>query len=524
MSRHIKVHGEPYTMAFAPGTQHLRRNNDPPNASEEVSIRSRLLEARSELQKVDDAIARLNGHRAAIQAFADEHAAMLSPLRRFPNEILSEVALQCLDGPLESGRYTTLNTKDILWVLGQVCRSWRNAILSFPRVWSFIRITDEDIQPSNVKYAITELLRRSKDAPLFLEARVSDDQASTFIIKALVRHSSRWCEATIRLPSDQLPHLNSVKGRLPALVNLTLLVDIDDDDAGPRPRFDLDAFKVAPALRSVVSWHDMEELPISLPWSQLTLYDGWQQQEGAHLRILRLLTNVERCDLADNSGELIPADDRPTPILLPRLRSFKFTHEIELLNHLTLPALDYLEILAGADSTEPSMNPLVSLIARSSCSITSLSYHCTHSDQNFLITALRSMPTLSTLAIVDESTFDPDFLPHLIVQGTSEDILLPNLKVLKMDWAKDDLDEYWGMFPGLDGAAMVVLIESRRQPQSLGDRNATVASLEVFHFEIYLDYEHRFSPSSVRRFDEWRRDGMDIEVLSMNRQELGNFA
>lgn len=96
----MMVQGEHRVAPYTPETQHLRRSNDPPNAPEETSIRSRLVVAQSEVQKLDAVIVRLNTfyrsavkRRAATQTLADEYSGILSPLRRFPNEILSEVAL-----------------------------------------------------------------------------------------------------------------------------------------------------------------------------------------------------------------------------------------------------------------------------------------------------------------------------------------------------------------------------------------------------------------------------------------------
>lgn len=119
------------------------------------------------------------------------------------------------------------------------------------------------------------------------------------------------------------------------------------------------------------------------------------------------------------------------------------------------------------------------------------------------------------------TTFDPNFLPHLIEQGTPESILLLNSTVLKTERARDGIDAGRRLVPGLDGAVIVELVESRRRKlQSLGDRN--VASLGVFNFKIHLQHEHDFAPPSVRRFDEWRREEMDIMVSSVMRPQIVN--
>ncbi|KAK0466605.1 hypothetical protein IW261DRAFT_1683506, partial [Armillaria novae-zelandiae] len=64
---------------------------------------------------------------------------ILSPCRRLPNELLTDIFIRCssvcdeLDSPLNPGAFH--------WTLSHVCRKWREVAIGTPEMWSHIRLS-----------------------------------------------------------------------------------------------------------------------------------------------------------------------------------------------------------------------------------------------------------------------------------------------------------------------------------------------------------------------------------------------
>ncbi|KAJ7649818.1 hypothetical protein FB45DRAFT_718963, partial [Roridomyces roridus] len=85
--------------------------------------------AKTELARVEAAIANLTAQRAGLDDFIQSHTTVVG-LRCFPNELLAEIFLRCVDyrsyfDPLTNGP----------WIVARVCRRWRNVALSCPGLW-----------------------------------------------------------------------------------------------------------------------------------------------------------------------------------------------------------------------------------------------------------------------------------------------------------------------------------------------------------------------------------------------------
>ncbi|KAJ3544392.1 hypothetical protein NMY22_g2801 [Coprinellus aureogranulatus] len=105
----------------------LVNGNDPPNAVESASVRQDLNSLRTQIAQLE---ATLEGLRQRERA----RLAILSSVRRIPDEILGEIFLLALPPVLdEMGR-------DALLGLSLVCRRWRSACLATHRLWGGIKI------------------------------------------------------------------------------------------------------------------------------------------------------------------------------------------------------------------------------------------------------------------------------------------------------------------------------------------------------------------------------------------------
>jgi hypothetical protein len=80
--------------------------------------------------------------------FVEEHSALLSPIRRVPNDILSLIFLASLPRNSHFQKLTKLSGIHPALVLSHVCRRWRHMSLSTPSLWSVINI-DISQMPEN---------------------------------------------------------------------------------------------------------------------------------------------------------------------------------------------------------------------------------------------------------------------------------------------------------------------------------------------------------------------------------------
>ncbi|KAF9270025.1 hypothetical protein L218DRAFT_7706 [Marasmius fiardii PR-910] len=108
---------------------------------------------------------------------------LLIPICRLPAEVLANVFMHCtsnipafVDGNLAKGRET-------LFRIARVCHHWRTIALNTPELWSR---PDFSLGPP----LALEMLDRSRDAPLVIEAEVGDETVD-MLSEALVRHISR---------------------------------------------------------------------------------------------------------------------------------------------------------------------------------------------------------------------------------------------------------------------------------------------------------------------------------------------
>ncbi|KAJ6559988.1 hypothetical protein B0H19DRAFT_890834, partial [Mycena capillaripes] len=116
----------------------ILHTNALPSDSECQRIRHFLADSEKELDHLTEELERLDALRKEIlqkrrhlQEFIDAHRALLSPVRRLPEDIVRAIFMASLPStrnPAISGQETPL-------LLCQICRSWRNTALATPRLW-----------------------------------------------------------------------------------------------------------------------------------------------------------------------------------------------------------------------------------------------------------------------------------------------------------------------------------------------------------------------------------------------------
>ncbi|KAK7470066.1 hypothetical protein VKT23_001504 [Stygiomarasmius scandens] len=90
----------------------------------------------SEISRLEAALFSLKQERNAVQQLIDAHKALLSPARRLPPDILSQIFVRCLP----EDRNATRSLTDAPLSLGRVCRLWRQVASVTPHLWTSIHI------------------------------------------------------------------------------------------------------------------------------------------------------------------------------------------------------------------------------------------------------------------------------------------------------------------------------------------------------------------------------------------------
>ncbi|KAJ7911830.1 hypothetical protein B0H13DRAFT_1526697, partial [Mycena leptocephala] len=153
----------------------------------------------------DDKISQL---RAQLERLEQEHTslatdlsrntAILSPMRRMPPEILSEIFMLTLPSDravLEHGR---INMRDSPWVLTHICGRWRIVALASSSLWSFIGIDCTIRRDLSAAFPL-RLLAVQPQRATHLRVNFTPGGIHSMyemsVIQLLVEHSPRWEDA-----------------------------------------------------------------------------------------------------------------------------------------------------------------------------------------------------------------------------------------------------------------------------------------------------------------------------------------
>jgi hypothetical protein len=183
--------------------RHFIKVNHPPDPQEEARIRSNLAANRQKVASKDLP----EEEKTLLFETIVSQEAILSPVRRVPIEIISEI----IQGVVAGGNSIELSSEpnsgftSSLWCCIKVCHLWREAALSTPSLWSFINIrTHIDIR-ERVLQVLEVLLERSHSYPLNLglflwsnNPDMSHDQLKK-LMEVLTVHRYRWHTLSLSL-------------------------------------------------------------------------------------------------------------------------------------------------------------------------------------------------------------------------------------------------------------------------------------------------------------------------------------
>ncbi|KAJ7231031.1 hypothetical protein B0H12DRAFT_1240046 [Mycena haematopus] len=356
----------------------LFTTNEPPEDSESTFIRSvisktatRLASLEDEIYKVTEKLKHLEDERASLSSHLMQHKAILSPLRRMPPELLSEIFSSTLPSLGETWQDRKHYMDHSSWVLSHVSSRWRTVSLSTPSLWSSIAINYNEPRITYPAAPVEAQLQRADKLKIhFYSFKEPDSHLQIQMFRLLSEHSERWEELSLGVTSDLFPLLAALHNRVPSLKRLWL----QGEDESLTAAQSIDYFQSAPSL-----------------------LDFGNQQ----LAILKLAQNVVEARL-DN----IP-DDESWPISdeifdLPHLRRMYVSH-VKALSFLRAPALTGIAL---ADLTEDGIDDelgfLESFVDRSACPLRRLSLIAVPAHATIKI--LEKFPFITELAIAIEAS------------------------------------------------------------------------------------------------------------------------
>ncbi|KAK1235872.1 hypothetical protein PQX77_000884 [Marasmius sp. AFHP31] len=385
----------------------LSTSNEPPSSFACELFRPRYAQTIETLKILDSQIEKLREERARIKEQSRLYASILHPIRNLPPELLTEIFRICTashtkepvqdDIERSDSFLGSLNTCKAPWVLGQVCRTWREVAISAADLWTRVEVPWRKLeaQLSNQRLASLKCnlmlqLERSRTQPLAI-VYGADMNTVEGALPLILKFHSQWEDVFLEGDVRVFRYLHPYRGRFPKLktLRLSLKGHGENDVTG--------AFDDLPSLERLTLADDVEYLLRSedqLPWKRVMHYTSRESISllpdirdsysllpdiGEQSRILPRLVNIHTCVI-----ESITQSDVVIPELTPPL-NLKFLHTLVLsqeydsvigilLDWLILPALRVLRLSQSFDYPRA----LIDFLDRSSCQLEELVVTDTH--------------------------------------------------------------------------------------------------------------------------------------------------
>ncbi|KAI3603787.1 hypothetical protein WG66_006743 [Moniliophthora roreri] len=487
------------------------RSNSYPTGSD--TFKEEFEAAKINLDRLTATIALLEAERARLKGIVEKYSAILHPLRAMSPEALQSIFQSCVEcSEQEEPRpKSSLVPSGMPWVLGQVCRYWRNLALSTSHLWTSvvldIRVQSHDrkTQPISSQTLLLGLQTyRSQNLPLTVTIyceRLKDYSNHPLMVLICAR-SQQWRSLRIEGHADMLRGpMSSVRGLLPSLESMS--IDLTDGGSYSRP----DEMELAPALRAL-TLHGFTS--IRLPWHQIKYFQLRSSRERSKLvstaytdrvmTTLNQLSDVEVCDLHfDNEIE----SNLYTSLSLFQARHLNCNHLTSLtisasswcsapnfIRRITAPKLNSLKITTPFSGWDQ----LLWLISRSSCKLTELSIRAAERDScnEYVLNVFSSVRDLTFLELGFRDTLIPGQGEELISLLSSP--VLPRLEKLSIIQSSSSRSPY------SDGVLLNALEYRWNPPEGSGVNRLRVVTLGMKVID----------PASRRRLEALRAEGLVV--------------
>ncbi|KAJ6509130.1 hypothetical protein DFH09DRAFT_1436762 [Mycena vulgaris] len=464
---------------------------------------------RARLTEIDEEIAGLRArliHLAAARKPIVESLKSVSyPVVTLPPEITAEIFLHYVDSPHiggsglglphppREGGYGPL-------LLASICRAWRNVALALRPIWFCMHLDSGPDTISMTESLLEYWIPRAGSHPL--DITLGSTMGTNLLCALVAPYSLQWESFSCALQTPITFPSELIRGRMPLLRKLQLSLSATEE-AMAQPTM-VTTFDDAPQLREV-HLVDFTLQWISLPWVQLTTLNLTGQDPTQCVEMLHQTPNLETLtvDLP------FPATAPVVPLRLAHLHTLKFYEtqaDLDLLDHLILPALAHLEL---AMLSTPVLPQLSAFLVRSACALQSISMLTTASRP--ALACLRLVPTVRVVRIRDAEWYDREF-SQLFGILASEDAFLPNLQSLSFNPCTNSLE--------IPYAELADMLAARW----LGRGNDS-GSARLESFELVFAQHRRFREpidvveveNGLTKFRALMDDGLKINIRSLQK-------
>ena len=384
-------------------------------------------------------------------------------LPNIPAEIFGEIFYLVLRGPISNNQESLFP-----WNLGRVCKSWRHAFVTYPKLWAFISLdvitVDDDANLEKICNRFLLCLQRSGNHPLSLilcaREKIDGDQRSPWMQawKAFLSCSQRWKNIVLYGEALQFRDLTiECKGGFPLLQSFTLC---------SYKHSACDAFHDAPRLTQFGLVY-YENLPVSHAWSfplsQLTKFTLAMNgiSSDALQVLLENLHNIQELCFKASGCNWTPDISPFPPRYLEHLRVLE-VHYVQILQVIKAPSLVELRLETASDIYPVGEDGyemfdfyrkvVEAFIELSSCHLRKLVL------TGFLIEQtkplINSFPNLEELCIDERYEFSCALLGPLNDDASSfneelESTAFPNLRILTLNCESCRTEDIIGVLTGI---------------------------------------------------------------------------
>lgn len=452
---------------------------------EQLVVKQLLSEAQCHAKQLDQEISRIQSNldgllaqRKSNESRMTRFRVALSPQKRVPPEILSEIFLLCLSGAPVS-LFPQLHSAP--WVFGRVCSRWRAVSLNEPRLWSCLGV-------DNYRAA------HQRHIPTLAKEIFSRGRQSSITLACKARH---YGDAIVDLVTSYSPRIQD----LSLTLNIGSFVTLFTRPPGGWDRLESVAFEfyrepvariedqleqhaitvleAAPNLRKVafrvcgggpcIRLRPGTQFDC-IPWAQLTdvSFATISPASCVLLKILNQCTSLVNLEVSlnDENPSSLSKSHVPSDIVLPELKSLtidlksgsrKLAH---FLSTIIAPSLSSFTVHSPPWNCKWPQNEFLSFISNSGCSLKCLSLKAMPILTEEYEPLLYALPTLTTATLSRTSPIHTSTL-HAMISGEVLPVVEElECRVMSTEAVLDVLEASWlksGARPGYGGIRHAII-------------------------------------------------------------------
>ncbi|KAJ7643411.1 hypothetical protein DFH06DRAFT_1477175 [Mycena polygramma] len=499
-----------WDFSVSPSTRHNRllNSNEVPSDAEIPVVQFALENADARLASLEAEMTRLRGRlrqleeeHVALSIYRTQNKAILSPLRRMPPEVLSEIFCWTLPTARDEVLHPRFGTAHCPWALTHISGLWRTISVANPSLWSLLVVVytrDRDSSLYPLSMVETQIARAQTLKIHFYGCEDTDPVPQIELFQCLAKHASRWEELSLELTSALFPLLASLRGHVPSLRRLWIQWDCEESQMAADS---IDFCQSASSLVDAGVLSQYRFIPFSLPAHQLTRYDldaPWE----THRHVLKLAPNFVEARICVVFDHDEPWPDPHEFIDLPSLRTLLVSHS-EILQFLRFPLLEKITMQLSEEDGPEVVNHLKYALIRSFCPLRSLCIHG-HADHSMTVTILRECCSPDELIVLVNtpaaSTEANMLMQKLTISDVNEGtIVAPQLSHIFLGFVNKSCVERGGF---LDMA------KSRWKTETCAFQRATLL-IDSTTADPYYD-----DTATAGDLDSLRDEGLDLVLLT----------